>query len=904
MEPWIADTSTTLRSARIAALACGEVRLSEALEPGGLAPTPDADKPRRALVVDDSAPSRLILQHILEREGWAVSVTDSGEGALGIVEADTGCYDLIMVDLVMEAMDGVETIRQVRALPAGRSSMICPMSSTVTPALEAACRGAGANTEILRKPFSAPKVRVLLQAILAGSGALPAVTAAQSTGDEAESDASHSGTPLEIDVEGALQRSCGDAAMLRQMLHTLGLEGPPRVATAQDMLLRDDLPGVMRQLHNLRGEMLNLGMPGLAARARRLEQALQEQGKIGTHGVQGQASGLDTATRHDAHQQLAGIASELSGTVETVSRLSILQGAEARPTGTPTTRGALTAQAFAALVAAMQRNEADALQKAAPESRWLPSTYSQDTETLFRKYFDSLDFARALGLLNPADSADAGPHEESKQRRILVVDDAPSTVRLLCRILQGLGSLRFALSGEHALQIARAWSPDLILADIQMGAMSGLDLCRALKDSPETAHSPVILLSSDNDVANEVSALTAGASDFIEKPINPARVIGRVNTQLNNLRRMPQRANSPSGNVRNAPIGFITCTLAGRISEMNPQVAHLLQRPILSFNGQQLGELFESGSRSEVQASTQAIAATNQPASIEARMIGGDGGSIPVRMSGWTAPGAGGNVLWIAIEDIRDWRLAERRRQEKNESGMIASLAGGIAHEFNNLLNIVMGNLDMALEGESDPRRRQRLDAASRAAERAADISRRLGDTARRDAAAQRAPVQLRQVLDNIWPLLTNVLPANVRLVRAAGDTSREVLVDTQGMRSALLAVLQNAADAMPQGGTVSIRLGDRQSDTPATPSETSRYAFIEISDNGPGLSPEVARRAFDPFFTTRSPQRVGLGLTTVHGFVTAHGGRVDIRNAPEGGTVVTLCLPYGDGPTPDRRAR
>lgn len=868
--------------------------MGETTQSNGLAPTPGADKPRRALVVDDSAPSRLILKHILEREGWAVSVTDSGEGALDIVRVDTDGYDLIMVDLVMETMDGVETIRQVRALPAGGSSMICPMSSTVTPALEAACREAGANSEILRKPFNAPKLRSLLRAMLADGGAPSAETAAQPIGDETEPDANHVGTPLDVDIEGALQRSGGDATMLRQMLHTLGLEGPPRVATAQDMLLRDDLPGVMRQLHNLRGEMLNLGMPGLAARARRLEQALQEQAKMGAHGAGGQAPYIDTPSRNDAYQQLAGIARELSGTVWTLSQLPILQGAQARPAGTLATGGALTDRAFAALVAAMQRNDADALQQAVPGSRWLPSTYSQETEALFRKYFDSLDFARALGLLNPADLADAGTQEDSTQRRILVVDDAASTVRLLCRILQGLGSLRFALSGEHAMQIAQAWAPDLIIADIQMGAMSGLDLCRALKESPQTAHSPVILLSSDNDVANEVSALTAGASDFIEKPINPARVIGRVNTQLNNLRRMPQRANSPSGHVRNAPIGFITCTLAGHISEMNPQVANLLQRPILSFNGKHLGELFETGSIPEVQAAMQAIAATNQPASIEARMIGGDGGSIPVRLSGWSAPGAGGNVLWVAIEDIRDWRLAERRRQEKNESGMIASLAGGIAHEFNNLLNIVMGNLDMALEGESDPRRRQRLDAASRAAERAAGISRRLGDTARRDAIAQRAPVRLHEVLDNMWPLLTNVLPANVRLVRAAGDTSLEVLVDTQGMRNALLAVLQNAVDALPQGGTVSIRLGDRQSDTPGTTGETGRYAFIEISDSGPGLAAEVARRAFDPFFTTRSPQHVGLGLTTVHGFVSAHGGRVDIRNAPEGGAIVTLYLPTG----------
>ena len=861
------------------------------------------ENPRRALVVDDSAPSRQILQRILEREGWSVTVIDSGEGALDIVQTNPGSYDLILVDLVMETMDGVETMRHIRELLAGRSSIICPMSSTVTPVLEAACRGAGANLEILRKPFNTAKLRTLLQGILAGNAA-PLAPPAPRIREEAESDAGSHETSLELDIEGALQRACGDAAMLRQMLQTLAMEGPPRVAAAQDMLLRDDLNGVVRQLHNLRGEMLNLGMPRLAARARRLEQALLEQAKIDVHGIGGHLSRLDTPTREVTYQQLAGIARELADTSGALSRLSVLQANGTHHPRTHTTPDALSADAFAALTAAMQRNEAAALQQGTPGMRWLPPGYSEDTELLFRKHFDSLDFAGALALLGPADLADPASPDESTQRRILVVDDAPSTVRLLCRILQGVGTLRFALSGEHAMAIARAWRPDLIIADIQMGAMSGLDLCRSLKESPQTAHSPVILLSSDNDVANEVSALTAGASDFIEKPLNPARVVSRVNTQLSNLRRIPQNAGSSGGHVRNAPIGFITCTLAGAIAEMNPQVANLLQRPIQSFSGQHLGELFESGSRSEVVASMQAIAQTNQPASIEARMIGDSGTSIPVRLSVWTAPGVSGNVLWVAIEDIRDWRLSERRRQEKNESGMIASMAGGIAHEFNNLLNIVMGNLDLALEGETDPRRRQRLDAAARAAERAADISQRLGDTARRDAIAQRVPARLHEILNNMWPLLTNAMPANVRLVRAGGSTSPEVLVDTPGMRSALLAVLQNAADAMPQGGSVTIRVGDWQSDTLHTTRETSRYAFVEISDNGPGLAPEVTRRAFDPFFTTRSPQHVGLGLTTVHGFVSAHGGRADIRNAPEGGAVVTLYLPIGGGQAQDRRAR
>ena len=876
--------------------------MSDTTDADTSAPAIGAKRSRRALVVDDSAPTRMILQRILEREGLAVLVASSGEQAVGQVQNDADGIDLILIDLVMETMDGVEAIRQIRLLPGGRSCIICPMSSTITPALEEACRKAGANSDILQKPFNAPRMRTLLQGVLVGGDAPGAMTPGGAARSEPNADAKSADVLLEVDIEGAVQRSCGDALMLRQMLEALGKEGPGRIAVAQDLLLQGDLRGVARQLHNLRGEMLNLGMPGLAARLRRLEQALEEQAKIGASGGSAHGPALDAATCDSAHQQLAGIGRELSGTAASLSRLPILQRRAASEPGGHPIQGALDGDTFAKLVSAMRRNEAVALQIAIPDSRWLPAIYPDSTEHSFRQYFDSLDFASALALLGRADAEPADDTDDAAaSRRILVVDDAPSTVRLLCRILEGMGSLRFALSGEQALDIARAWTPDLIIADIQMGAMSGLDLCRHLTELPQTAQSPVILLSSDNDVANEVSALSAGASDFIEKPINPARVIGRVNTQLGSLRRQPGPADSPGGNVRNAPIGFVTCTLAGHIAEMNPLVANLLQRPILSFSGQHLCELFESGSRAEVETTLQAIANTSRPASIEARMRGADGGSIPVRLAGWTAPGITGNVLWIAVEDIRDWRLSERRRQEKNESGVIASMAGGIAHEFNNLLNIVIGNLDLALEDETDPRRRQRLAAASNAAERAADISRRLGDTARRDAVAQRAPAKLHDLLDNMWPLLTNAMPANVRLLRVAGNGSPQLQVDTRGLRGALLALLQNACDAMPQGGTVAIRAGADQSEPPTFATGATQFAVIEVRDDGAGLAPETARRAFDPFFTTRSPQHVGLGLTTVHGFVSAHGGRADIGNAPEGGTVVTLRLPAEGAQTPER---
>jgi diguanylate cyclase (GGDEF)-like protein len=115
---------------------------------------------------------------------------------------------------------------------------------------------------------------------------------------------------------------------------------------------------------------------------------------------------------------------------------------------------------------------------------------------------------------------------------ILLVDDDPGLIRVMARMLAGLGQFRFATTGEGALQLVRDWEPDLLILDAELPGMSGFQICEKIKSDPTLRDIPIIFVTSHNDHDFEVKALEIGASDFIAKPVNDALMLARVKTQL------------------------------------------------------------------------------------------------------------------------------------------------------------------------------------------------------------------------------------------------------------------------------------------------------------------------------------------------------------------------------------
>jgi len=237
--------------------------------------------------------------------------------------------------------------------------------------------------------------------------------------------------------------------------------------------------------------------------------------------------------------------------------------------------------------------------------------------------------------------------------------------------------------------------------------------------------------------------------------------------------------------------------------------------------------------------------------------------------------------------------------QQTQRLQAVGTIAGGVAHNFNNLLTIILGNLDLAARPRSDMERiRSYLAAATAAAEHGAELTWQLLSFARRQP-LRPEPTAPAEQLRNLSLLIGETFPGNIRVETHIANDLWLVEIDPGELQLALLNLGFNARDAMPGGGALGISAKNQvtQDDHLGL---SGRYVVIEITDDGLGILPEILPRVFEPFMTTKEVGAgAGLGLSQVHGFVHQSGGAVDIESEPGNGTVVRMYLPAAEAPAP-----
>ncbi len=558
----------------------------------------------------------------------------------------------------------------------------------------------------------------------------------------------------------------------------------------------------------------------------------------------------------------------------------------------------MTDSTFFRMLGLMQSDDLSALALGVPrdrtDKRQLPPYYSEDTDQLFKQLFQALDFPSALRLITPQDLAASARPAEAGGHRILVVDDAPVTVRVLCSTLKDVANLRFALSAEHALEIALVWQPEIVISDVNLDGMSGIDLCRQLKQRPQTADCVTLLISADDSLENEIAGLTAGAADFIEKPLSPARVLGRVNSQLNAIKSRIGSDALSNGAIHFESTGFITCDLAGIVNEINPSVTHLMGITDAAYRGKKFTDLVDAASAQTIEEAFLGFASSGKFGPLEVRLRCVGGAMLPVRLVGRRIGSKAAEALWIGVEDLTARLLNERKRFDMHVSRTVGSITAGIAHEYNNLLGIVIGNIDVALDlAPPNEAVTKALNRAIDAAMRGAEISRRLNDSVAYRTKPLGAPEVLETLIDQMWPVLRNVVPERIELVREFSAETLRVSLDSEQLRMALTRVIDNACEAMPEGGRILIRTG--LENVFLSEGLRSKFAVIEVTDSGCGMDEATRERAFDPFFTTKYPKHTGLGLSQVMAFTTRYLGSTEIMSTPGARTTVRLKLPITD---------
>jgi PAS domain S-box-containing protein len=261
-----------------------------------------------------------------------------------------------------------------------------------------------------------------------------------------------------------------------------------------------------------------------------------------------------------------------------------------------------------------------------------------------------------------------------------------------------------------------------------------------------------------------------------------------------------------------------------------------------------------------------------------------DGNRLPVEIS---ARRRDDGLIQTLARDISARRLLEEQLRQAQKMEAVGQLTGGIAHDLNNVLGVVIANADL-IRHELRPGQeeiRGDLDEIRRAAHRGADMIRKLLGFSRQSSLEMSA-VDLAAAVSDIVSTLSRLLPSDINVGLEGTDAPLTVRADRGALEQILVNLATNARDAMPDGGTLTVRLTREQR-------ATGEVACVTVRDTGHGMTREVRERVFEPFFTTKPPDRgSGLGMAMVYGLVRQMAGIIQVESAEGQGSTFRVCFP------------
>ncbi len=281
---------------------------------------------------------------------------------------------------------------------------------------------------------------------------------------------------------------------------------------------------------------------------------------------------------------------------------------------------------------------------------------------------------------------------------------------------------------------------------------------------------------------------------------------------------------------------------------------------------------------------------------VELRFHHADDSWRVLEVVGSTFTPEGGQPVWIInARDISDRRLIENHLRHAQKMDALGRLTTAIAHDFNNVLQVIQGFADMLLDSPAAAPFRLETREIKKAADLGATLTRQLLTFSRRKALLLE-PVDLNQSIAEVASMLQRLVGSGIRLRTTLQAHPAIVKADRGLIEQVMMNFAINARDAMPLGGSLDIRTRNvRLPRTLAVQSGQPEAAFvlIEVADTGVGMSEDVAAAIFEPFFTTKEPGKgTGLGLATVYSIITAAGGYVDVHSIVSAGTTFSVYLP------------
>jgi two-component system, chemotaxis family, CheB/CheR fusion protein len=338
----------------------------------------------------------------------------------------------------------------------------------------------------------------------------------------------------------------------------------------------------------------------------------------------------------------------------------------------------------------------------------------------------------------------------------------------------------------------------------------------------------------------------------------------------------------------------------GRYTYASPKVLELLGYTPAEVIGRTPFDLMPADEAERLQAVFGDIVSRRTPfAALENTNRHKDGHLVVLETSGSPVFGSNGAFLGYRgmDRDITDRKELEANLRQAQKLDAVGQLAGGVAHDFNNVLSAISLEAELLRSNPTlDEDARHGLDEMLSEVQRAAGITRQLLLFSRRSAMTVK-PVDVNQVVENLFKMLRRLIGEHITLTFEAAPRLPLIVGDAAMVDQMVMNLVVNARDAMPNGGHIIVRTAveqiDRHLRSTGTATESSWFVRLTVADTGCGIDALTIKRIFEPFFTTKEAGRgTGLGLSTVHGIVAQHNGWIDVDSVPDAGTTFRVYLP------------
>ena len=483
--------------------------------------------------------------------------------------------------------------------------------------------------------------------------------------------------------------------------------------------------------------------------------------------------------------------------------------------------------------------------------------------------------------------------------KILLVEDHPDSRHNLSRLIERRGHevVARASAEEAEDELAREKFPFLIL-DWMLPGKSGVDLCRDLRAQPNGDEMYILLVTARADAEDLEQALAAGANDYLTKPLDARRLNVRLSVAERHIRELQERnqsrvalqesARRMSDILEKTSDGFFAVDPNWNFTYLNAEAEHMLGTKREALLAQNLwgkfpdltGTIFEENYRRVM----------DDQVAIEFEALDG-------AKKSWfevhSYPSGGG--ISVFFRDISERKRAEEERLTTSKLESLGTLAGGIAHDLNNILTVISGNIGLAqLEAPGNSGNLlSYLGRAGQAAQHAARLSNQLL-TFSKGGAPRKKVASVAKLLQDAAEF--SLYGSNLRAAIEIEDHLGKAEIDIGPVEQVINALMLIAREAMPNGGCVDVCAEKIQlTASSALPLPAGRYIKVAITDHGPGVPPDLVGRIFDPSFTTKTSSS-GLGLAISYSIIRKHGGFLHLEKNSPAGAAFAFYLPAAIG--------